>query len=343
MQMMGVIEMSLIERYIHEVGRRLPRRMRLDVEQELHSILGETLEQRAKQAGRQPDEDMEVAVLKEFGPPGKVALSYYPGVRHLVGPALFPTFLMVLRIVVIVVGSLAVLRFALDLVGTSGSLADVGRSFLLALATLWQSLISAFGTLVLVFAIIERVSPLREADAEKWDPRSLPAPQPPRTVKRGGLIVGSIFSVLLLVLFNFFPQHVGFVTTLGPNGVFVPILGDMLQSYVPLLNVMLLIALALNVVLLTQRQWNMGTRIVDWGLGLIVAIFFFRLLTGPSPFDFSALQAAQMDASLRSLIDIALRVAFAAGFGGAIAGLVVKTIAIIKSAALDDWALRLKL
>lgn len=36
---------EMIERYVHEVGRHLPRKNREDIQMELHSLLQDTLEE----------------------------------------------------------------------------------------------------------------------------------------------------------------------------------------------------------------------------------------------------------------------------------------------------------
>ena len=38
--------MDLIERYVHEVGRHLPHKVRKDVQDELRSLLSDSLEER---------------------------------------------------------------------------------------------------------------------------------------------------------------------------------------------------------------------------------------------------------------------------------------------------------
>ncbi len=58
--------MSLIDRYVYEVGRHLPRNNRSDIQAELRSSLIDALEDRA---GHEPTEDEIVELLKEFGPP----------------------------------------------------------------------------------------------------------------------------------------------------------------------------------------------------------------------------------------------------------------------------------
>ena len=62
--------MELIERYVYEVGRHLPRKQRADIQVELKSTLVDTLEDRVE---GEPSQDDEIQLLKEFGPPRKVA------------------------------------------------------------------------------------------------------------------------------------------------------------------------------------------------------------------------------------------------------------------------------
>ena len=48
--------MNLIDRYVTEVGKHLPRKNRLDIETELRSTLEDMLEDRSQQTGRPADE-----------------------------------------------------------------------------------------------------------------------------------------------------------------------------------------------------------------------------------------------------------------------------------------------
>ena len=64
----------LIESYVDDVVRRLPRRQRADVGLELRSLLAEELAARA--SGGAPDEAMTLALLRGFGRPQEVAERY---------------------------------------------------------------------------------------------------------------------------------------------------------------------------------------------------------------------------------------------------------------------------
>ena len=81
--------MDLVDRYVHEVGRRLPRRSRSDIEAEIRSTIEDMLDGYAEKQGSEVDEDMVVEVLREFGQPEKVAASYHTGKQYLIGPELF--------------------------------------------------------------------------------------------------------------------------------------------------------------------------------------------------------------------------------------------------------------
>jgi hypothetical protein len=69
---------TLIESYVADVTRRLPRRVRADVGLELGALLGEELAARSAAAGRAADEAMALDLLRTFGRPADVAQRYGP-------------------------------------------------------------------------------------------------------------------------------------------------------------------------------------------------------------------------------------------------------------------------
>mgnify|MGYP001428747841 CR=1 FL=1 len=116
--------MKLIDLYVADVGRRLPEKMRPEIENELRSLLEDMLEDRARQAGRPADEEMASVLLKEYGSPAKIAASYLPE-RYLVGPDLFPTYLQVLKVVVLVALVVTTVGFALTFSQSARGMKDL--------------------------------------------------------------------------------------------------------------------------------------------------------------------------------------------------------------------------
>ncbi len=151
--------MELVDRYVHEVGRHLPRKSRADIETEIRSTIEDTLDGYAEKQGSDVDEELVVEVLCEFGPPEKMAASYRSGKQYLVGPELFPIFKIVLAVFVSVMSVL----FLVGIVTTFGRPDDFVQAVLDVLVRRVSEFIStlfgALGVIVIVFAILERVLP----------------------------------------------------------------------------------------------------------------------------------------------------------------------------------------
>ncbi len=86
---------ALIDNYINDVGARLPRKLRNDVGFELRSLLTEQLQAAAQEAGRPPDHDMAIEVVRGFGRPEEVAARYRPRGFNLIEPEHAPVFVQV--------------------------------------------------------------------------------------------------------------------------------------------------------------------------------------------------------------------------------------------------------
>jgi hypothetical protein len=67
---------DVIDSYVADVIRRVPTKERNDIGVELHTLLGEMLDDRAQSAGRAPDDAMVLAMLREFGTPSEIASRY---------------------------------------------------------------------------------------------------------------------------------------------------------------------------------------------------------------------------------------------------------------------------
>jgi hypothetical protein len=286
-------EMNLIDKYIAEVGKHLPRRNRADIEAEIRSTLEDMLEER-KQADGQVDDATVVQLLKEYGEPRKVAESY-GGKQYLIGPSLYPTFVMVTQIVVsvLLVISLIGLGFGLAKAELSGLefLSTIGKSLL----DLLGGLIVAFGNIVLVFAILERTLSAKdlEQETEEWDPAKLAKEPDPDIVNSTEQIISIIFLVLFLILFNLYPQVIGFGFFGENDWVFIPgMLSEAFYDYLPWLNLLFLVEIGSSVYLLHKGYWSVGTRIVNIIINLAGIVLAVIMLRGPALLELSTEQLA---------------------------------------------------
>ena len=284
--------MNLIDKYIAEVGKYLPRKNRADIEAEIRSTLEDMLEER-KQAQGAVNDAMIVELLKEYGAPREVAESYI-GPRYLIGPRMYPIFEMVTRIVVAVLFALALAGLGIGLARSSLTgpefLKTVGESAL----GLLSGLVTAFGNIVLVFAILERTLPAKEfeKEAEDWNPADLANEPDPDRVKFGEQIFEIFFLVLFLVVFNLYPGVIGFGFFNENDWVFIsPVLTDAFFNYLPSLNILILLEIGLGIYLLRRGFWNVGLRIAKIILELAGIAIAVVMLRGP---DLVALRPEQL-------------------------------------------------
>ena len=283
--------MNLLDKYILEVGKHLPRNHRLDLQTEIRSTLEDMLEDRSQAAGKPVDDAMTSEVLMEFGAPSKVAAAYQPE-RYLIGPRMYPFFIMVVKIVISVLTVVGMVGLAISFVDSGGA----GVDFLNAIgkwgAEFVTGIISAFGNIVLVFAILERVLPKQEFDteeADKWKPEDLNKEPDPDQVKRSELIFEILFVMLGLALLNLYPQLIGVATIKDNTWIYIPALSDAFFTYLPWINLLGLLQIVLNLFLLRQGFWQTATRlaslVVEVG-GIVLAVFMLR---GPSLVDTASL------------------------------------------------------
>src|SRR4051812_24565928 len=92
---------NLQERYLHAVRWALPSGKADDIVAELRDILASRQEDREEALGRPLTADETSAMLKDFGHPLIVAARYRPQ-QSLIGPDVFPFYIFVLRIAVLI-------------------------------------------------------------------------------------------------------------------------------------------------------------------------------------------------------------------------------------------------
>jgi hypothetical protein len=284
--------MNLIELYVNEVGRHLPQKNRSDIEAEIRSVLQDMLDERVKQTGQAVNDDMILDILREYGSPEKVAASYQ-GERHLIGPRLYPTFEKVLFTIWPITVILALVGMGISLSLSHSTARDVIGIISESFWSMIGSVISTLGILVLIFAILERTVPefqLKTRDVKEWDPRSLKKVSPPDQVKPVELLVEIFFAGLAIMIFNFFPEVIGFTPSLNSvvetgtwqTVVFTSLLSETFLKYIPFLTGIWGLTILLNGILIQRGHWDRWSRLFSvciHAMGIVIAIF---MLSGPS-------------------------------------------------------------
>jgi hypothetical protein len=262
----------LIDRYLHNVRVSLPTDRRDDIVRELAEDIRAQVADRAEELGRDLTEAEQEALLKQFGHPLALATRYGPQ-RHVIGPALFPVYWMVLKVAI--GGALAVnvaLAIAMLVTGTPTDRA-LGHlaSFPFTIA------ITVFGWVTLVFALLDLNLPRLLGHA--WaDMKGVTLPAPPEGKgRRWTLIAEIVGSTAFLIWWLTIPTSPFLV--LGPAAAFLapaPIWG---QLYLPIALIWLASLIGLWAVLLRPdwaRVRTVGRFLTD-GLSLVLAAILLRV------------------------------------------------------------------
>jgi hypothetical protein len=308
----GEYKMNLIDTYVSEVGRQLPSKNRADIEAEIRSALQDMLDERSRKEGRPVDDEMVLAVLKEYGDPDLVAASYLPE-RYLIGPAMFPVFWTVAKIILTITLIVTLVGLGVNL-GQSARDLQTGLSIVgHSVTDLYTSVLTSMAALVFIFAIIEwainrsgRKMDVQGSLAEKdWDPRSLLNISAPNRIKLGEIIAEIVFTFIAILLFNFYPQMFNLRNlTSGnwfanpANGISVPIFSETFFHYIPYLTIVWVLTIVLDILLLRKGYWNLTTRVLSIGLKVIDIVIAAAMLAGPS---LIALTVNDLPATLASI------------------------------------------
>jgi hypothetical protein len=284
--------MNLIDKYLTEVGKHLPRKNRADIEAEIRSTLEDMLEERKRAMGelnpsKEADEMMVIELLKEYGSPQQVASSYQTHQhQYLIGPRLFPIFTLVTRVVFTVLLVLSLIGLGTELFKTgfssAGIVSSVGEWFTSTLS----GLMTAFGYIVLVLTIIDRTrfGHKFEQEAEQWDPKELYSAPDSDQIDPPDHIATIIFTVLGLAILNLYPNLISIRFLNDNTWTSVPVFTETFFRFLPWINIMGLLQIGFNGYMLSQKEWRTPLRVLSIIMDIAQATLFVVILKTHSIF-----------------------------------------------------------
>lgn len=277
--------MKVIDSYILEIGKHLPRKSRSDIGKEIRSILEDMLEEKATAAGRPADEQMELELVGAYGAPAKVAATYLPE-NYLIGPRIFPLFIFVVRIVLAVLTGVALIgfsvRFGTGVITSQTFLTQLGKSAL----EYFGGIATALGNIVLVFVIMERVAPrsfsAKFLEEESWDPAQLTKKPEPDAIHTWEAVLEITLTVLALIVFNIYPEWIKIYYNTNGQWSSLPLFSQALFKMLPWINLTWGLGILLQLSLLRIGRWTVSSRLVEAGKKVIEIGIAWSLLRGPS-------------------------------------------------------------
>ena len=271
--------MEMVDRYIYAVIQKLPQTQRKDIANELHGLIEDMLEERV---GRESLKASDVEeVLLELGSPRKLADKYRGAKKYLIGPELFDTYILILKIVLIVVGASIGVGFLIQTILNPVSILD---HFIEMIVSLVTGLPIAFGWTTFSFAMGELVG-IKQRDLQKqeWKPSDLPPiPDEKRQIKRGESIVGIVIYAIIIVFLAFSSEYFGIWVFHDEFSGIVPFLNE--QSYVSYLMFIILIfgfGMIKECLKLISGKWTYKLAIYTTILNAVSLLAILFMISGP--------------------------------------------------------------
>ena len=173
--------MELLDRYLQAVRRHLPWKRQEDIIAELRANLESQLDEKEGELGRPMTPTEAEQWIKDLGSPSQMASHYEPQ-RYLIGPAVFPAYVHVLRLAATWAAVLYLVVSAISLVTGTTLNADAVAHVVFNLPFV---IVQVVAWVTLVFAVIEFTAahfpdkcPSIAGFHANWTPRDLPPLEP---------------------------------------------------------------------------------------------------------------------------------------------------------------------
>jgi hypothetical protein len=265
---------DLVERYVHQVGRDLPRAERSDIEAELRSQIHDQLDDRF---GPEPTPAEIAAVLRDLGAPRRLAASYNRD-QYLIGPALYPTMMMVLRHGWLLVPAIVLFLHVFGLVIAPQPVSLTRLLLEPAWAALQAALIFS-AVVVLIFALIQRLGGTGEPNAEAFNPTDLPEVDDPRSVERLAVTFSIAFGIVVMLLLAYFLSVGGLTLRFIPGNP-----GEVIPAPTGWMLVLLASGVGLILVHLAalhRNHWTMASWLLQAVLQMVGVVSLYFVLWRP--------------------------------------------------------------
>lgn len=271
--------MSLIDRYIAEVGRHLPEKDRADIEAEIRSTLEDGIEERGG-----ANEANIKSVLQEFGDPASLAEKYSSTKRYLIGPLWYDGYIETLkRVLSTALPIFLVVTFLVGLANDPGSV--IGSFMEAAWDTFYVALQIVFWVTV-GFIIAERTG-ADPNDAPSKGPRVwTPDQLPPLPKKRQMDISEVVTSMALMIggalLIAWSPR----ILSIQNNGETIPFLHPNLSSlWLPVFFALVGLTVLHELFKLAIGNWTRALTITNVILGVAAITYIVALITTQNVFN----------------------------------------------------------
>lgn len=281
--------MKLIDRYLNAVTEHLQEVTKEDVISELRANIYDMLPEDFT------DSDVR-KVLGKLGSPIRLADEYSERKKYLIGPALYDSYLSVLKLVIgivtLVVICLTLLNWSLNPPANGKFVQAAIRFSIDLLIAPIQGVLQGFLWVTAIFAILERHG-INEDNLpfvkKKWSPDDLIAMPVPnkRKISRVETVFSIFFTILFTQLVYYHSQVIGLYIK-GDSGLILvsPLfVNERIQYYIPVILLFAIIQLCLFIWKFIAMQWNYPLAIANSIHNTALLVFVCLLISDNSLFN----------------------------------------------------------
>lgn len=270
--------MNLIERYVYAVTEHLPVNSRKDVADELRSNIEDMLPEYPA------DKDIREVLLK-LGNPRKLANEYNPSKRYLIGPALYDSYISLLKLVT---GIVAAVILGVTLLGWAFQFPESNNYASLMTQVIGNAISAAIQAalwVTIVYAILER-SGVNEGQMpfskKEWSVDDLPTDvvSPSKKISRTETGFSLFFTLLFVSALYFNPNLIAIYITGNHSTEIIPLFSEQrLANYLVAILLITLLQLGFIVWKFIQGKWNLPLAIANLIQNVAFSILMIVLLS----------------------------------------------------------------
>lgn len=283
---------NMIEVYIYEVTRRLPKKIRAD----------KGLELKSKIEGMLPDNYSELEVkevLLKLGNPAALATSYQDTSTHLIGPEVYSTYIRTIKLVIpwaiFITILVQIIENTVLYTGEVALLTAIIKTFSITVANIISVLFHVLFWVTITFIVIERTGNFDNVkdhipfltDQQQWTPDDL---NKVKIITHDKYIPLNdiVFSFLGIAIFSvvYFKANdlIGIYTSDERDGLtfVMPIFNqEILLFYKPIIVFCIVLSIALTFYKWKVSQWTIQIAVLNAFLQVVTTIVFILIARQP--------------------------------------------------------------
>jgi hypothetical protein len=230
------------------------------------------------QGNPETNEDIQ-AVLKELGSPLELADKYRDKSHFLIGPEIFPVYLLIMKIVLAATFLGLTIVIVLDLLTSSDM---IWYEYLFKwLSSIISGSFMSFAWVTIIFAIFEWRGVNLKEFLPNWEVSSLPpVPEYEMNIPLWEPIAGIVFTIICMIIFLLSPQLIGVYYITESMKTTIPIFDlTVLRTVLPLFLICMGLGLLKNIWEIVDRRYSIKYAIITFIVNTIEIILTIIIFT----------------------------------------------------------------